>query len=136
MSKIDVREYLQVVSVTAGTSDGGERGVTAFHIGSAYLVTDGHEVDARNAVRYVTAAYPGEPLFVIRGRDALAVPVLDAYAAECVAHGLNAHNGMAEQVYNHRARFVDWQQDGPVKLPDPYRGWPDPGQPDTEQPNR
>lgn len=85
--------------------------------------TVGHGDDATNALRYVVSAEKDEPLFVIRGRDALAYPILAAYAEQCSEHGLW---GMQQQVSDHAARFREWQRDNAklTNLPDPYPGWP------------
>lgn len=89
---------------------------------TAILKVPGHTGDAHSAIRYVRNAYQGEPLFVIRGRDALAIPVLGAYEDECSRHGLY---DMAAQVSCHAERFRKWQA-GWTKLtglPDPHPSW-------------
>lgn len=83
--------------------------------------TVGHLDDAMGALRYIMDALPDEPLFVIRGRDVLALPVLSAYVQECNEHGIY------EQAYRagkHLERFREWQG-GNAKLthlPDPLPG--------------
>lgn len=88
----------------------------------AAVYTAANPRDAESALRYLVNAHPDEPLFVIRGRDALALPVLTAYAEECGQHHLT---DMQVQVWAHIDRFVAWQRDACVytKLPDPYPGW-------------
>lgn len=95
---------------------------TSFHIHRVNLNVPGHETDAASAIRYIADAYHGEPLFVIRGRDALAFAVLGAYEAECERHGLYE---MASQARAHRLRFRAWQVgNAPItKLPDPHTEW-------------
>lgn len=96
--------------------------LTEVKASSVNLITPGHKLDTANAIRYVTHAYPDEPLFVIRGRDALAVPAIEAYMEECARHGLSA---MRSQVLAHRGRFITWQHGHTplTKLPDVYLGW-------------
>lgn len=96
---------------------------TAMHVMRVDLSTPGHEGDARSALRYITAAHDAEPLFVIRGRDALAFPALQFYRELCEGHGLG---GMARQVAHHAERFQGWQAGYAelTKLPDPYPDWP------------
>lgn len=95
---------------------------SSFHVHRVNLNVLGHEADAASAIRYIADAYDGEPLFVIRGRDALAFAVLTAYEGECARHGL--HN-MAQQVADHRRRFREWQAAHTpfTKLPDPHTEW-------------
>lgn len=97
---------------------------TSMHVMSVELHTAGHPDDSANALRYVGAAYADEPLFVIRGRDALAFNALTDYAESCSRHGLY---DMAEQVYEHARRFAEWQAKHAkmTRLPDPFPGWPD-----------
>lgn len=86
--------------------------------------TAGHVDDASNALRYIVHAYPDEPLFVIRGRDRLALHTLETYALLC--HTITTvPDGMYEQVMKHRARFVEYAKANPghMKWPDPYPGW-------------
>lgn len=96
---------------------------TSMHVHRVNLDTAAHSDDAANALRYVGAAFLDEPLFVIRGRDALAVPVLGAYLEECNRHRLYA---MARQVDAHAGRFIAWQgaEAKLTRLPDPWPGWP------------
>lgn len=78
----------------------------------------GHLGDALGALRYIQEAEEGEPIFVIRGRDALAIPVLQAYVDECDNHKLFGQAGRAAE---HLRRFIEWQMDNAKKthLPDP-----------------
>lgn len=80
--------------------------------------TAANESDVGSARRFILAAYDGEPLFVIRGRDALAIPVLNAYRDECVRHELWGQNA---RVADHFARFREWQRRNAklTHLPDP-----------------
>lgn len=86
-------------------------------------VTVGHTGDAEGALRYVIDAADGEPLFVIRGRDVLAVPVIRQYVKEATEHG--AYN-QAMRANRHLSRFLDWQSANaklthmPDPLPDSY----------------
>jgi hypothetical protein len=82
------------------------------------IAIPGHLYDALGALRYITDAEDGEPLFVIRGRDALAVLVLQAYIQECHDHELN---GQAMRAREHLNRFIEWQAENAKKthLPDP-----------------
>lgn len=93
-------------------------------------VTDGHVEDAAGALRYIMDAAPDEPLFVIRGRDALAVPVLQEYVNQCHKHGLTDLwrdesgrwiDGQARRANEHMDRFQKWQRDNAklTHLPDP-----------------
>jgi len=84
--------------------------------------TDGHGGDTRNALRYIIDAHSDEPLFVIRGRDLLAVPVIAQYSAIAEEHMLY---GMVDQANHHRQRFGQWRDNHPqlLKLPNPYPGW-------------
>lgn len=86
--------------------------------GAYHIPTNGHLDDMSGALRYIMDAEEGEPVFVIRGRDALAVPVLKAYMDECVAHQLS---GQSERAYRHYWRFIEWQKENAKKthLPDP-----------------
>lgn len=89
------------------------------------LLTRGHEADAFNAIRYVRDAHEGEPLFVIRGRDMLAIPAITYYSH--LTRVENPHNaGMIPQIDRHRDRFQDWQRGNPqaLKHADPFPGWP------------
>lgn len=88
----------------------------------AQIRTPAHEGDARNTLRYLSAAYDDEPLFVIRGRDLFSVPVINAYANLAFKCGLPA---MGEQVSRHLSRFEAWRALYPslVKIPDPFPGW-------------
>ena len=83
--------------------------------------TFGHREDATNALRYIISAYRDEPLFVIRGRDHLAVPTIRNYA-ELVC-GIP---DMDLQVMEHLQRFVGFRVGNPelMKYPDPFPGWP------------
>lgn len=96
---------------------------TAMHVMRVDLEVPGHTGDAHSAIRYVRNAYRAEPLFVIRGRDALAIPVLAAYEDECARHGLY---DMSSQVAKHAERFREWQRGWSelTKLPDPHPSWP------------
>lgn len=99
--------------------------------GTVGIVTAGHKGDMQGALRYILAAHGGEPLFVIRGRDALAVPVLASYVEECGRHGLIGYcyhpgtgqwvPGQSSRADTHRARFAAWQRDNTklTRLPDP-----------------
>lgn len=57
------------------------------------------------------------PVFVLKGKDALAPGVVDYYRRECVRHGLAEQ---AEQVELAFREMAAWQQRNPdkVKLPD------------------
>lgn len=81
-------------------------------------VTDGHEDDALGALRYIMDAADGEPLFVLRGRDVLTVPVIKAYIDQCREHGARSQ---AERAWGHMHRFADWQRDNAklTHMPDP-----------------
>lgn len=59
-----------------------------------------------------------EPVFVLRARDAMAIPVLDAYAQLCSAHGSPSEH-LQSVLQTHNA-FRDWQDahPGDVKQPD------------------
>lgn len=87
--------------------------------------TIGHLDDAMGALRYIMDALPDEPLFVIRGRDALARPVLMAYLHQCHEHGLIAQEYRADK---HVERFRDWQTENAklTHLPDPPPSTPYP----------
>lgn len=78
----------------------------------------GHEGDRESALRFINSAHKDEPLFVIWGRDALAVPVLRAYMEECKQHELW---GQELRVGDHLVRFRDWQRLNAKRthLPDP-----------------
>lgn len=43
------------------------------------IYTDGDPTRTSTAARYITEAYPDEPLFCIRGRDRLAIPTAEFY---------------------------------------------------------
>lgn len=60
---------------------------------------------------------PPVPTFVIRGTDALAIPVLRKYLAECRDHGLEEQ---AKEVETAVAEMSAWQRSHPTltKLPD------------------
>lgn len=63
-----------------------------------------------------------EPVFVIRGADAMACPLLSAYYERCTAGGAEAeHLASVEAEYT---RFADWQEAHPerVKVPDTRPG--------------
>lgn len=85
---------------------------------TSHAYTEGHREDALGALRYIVDAFPGEPLFVIRGRDVLAIPVLQAYINECHEHG---NTGQAYHAGDHFARFVNWQRENAklTHMPDP-----------------
>lgn len=87
--------------------------------------TQGHEGDMRTALRYVVDAYPNEPLFIIRGRDRLAVPAITGYLALIEGHRGDIVTDMKGQVNDHQVRFVEWAFHNPDKLkyPDAYPGW-------------
>ncbi len=78
--------------------------------------------DQETVKRFVESAYEGEPLFVIRGRDALAIPVLAAYVRQCEEHQLY---GQGYRVGMHVSRFRDWQARNAklTHLPDPPVGF-------------
>lgn len=82
------------------------------------LASDAHWDDVETALRYIATAESGEPLFVIRGRDALAVPALAHYYGECNRHGLRSQ---ASRVDDHLGRFHRWQAENAklTHLPDP-----------------
>lgn len=82
--------------------------------------TEGHEGDAVNAIRYVVDAYPGEPLFVLRGRDIRAERVIRYYA-----HGYAGDPEMFRQAHAHADRFMDFARGEPghMKYADAYPGW-------------
>lgn len=77
-----------------------------------------HEGDRETTMRFINSAHEGEPLFVIRGRDALAIPVLRAYLEECKRHELWGQELRADE---HLTRFRDWQAQNAklTHLPDP-----------------
>lgn len=84
--------------------------------------TVGHLGDALNALRYIMDAYEGEPLFVIRGRDRLAIPAIENYGR------LTARlegPAMTNQVIHHCSRFRTFERmNGErMKWPDPFPGW-------------
>lgn len=85
---------------------------------SGHIPTDGDLRDASGALRYIMEAEEGEPLFVIRGRDALAVPTLQAYVDACDNHKLF---GQADRATEHLRRFIEWQGENAklTHLPDP-----------------
>lgn len=88
-----------------------------------------HAEDAQGAIRYILDAHPGEPLFVIRGRDALAVPVLRrGYMEECRTHSLHDQE---QRALRHLVRFIQWQAEFAklTHLPDPI---PNPNNPNQE----
>lgn len=80
--------------------------------------TIGNHIDTHGALRYVVTAYKDEPLVVLRGRDALVVPVLTSYIKQCDEHGLE---GQSNRMYRHLVRFQEWQRDYAklTHLPDP-----------------
>lgn len=57
------------------------------------------------------------PVFVLKGKDALAPGIIDAYRRECIRHGLD---DQAEQVASAFREMADWQARNwtLVKLPD------------------
>lgn len=57
------------------------------------------------------------PVFVIKGKDALAVPTLKAYFDECVDHGLMSQAAEVERAIDEVSR---WQRSNidKTKLPD------------------
>lgn len=57
------------------------------------------------------------PVFVLKGKDALAPGIVDAYRRECRRHGLFAQAAEVELAF---AEMADWQSRHPelVKLPD------------------
>lgn len=89
--------------------------------GTYFAYTDGHGDDATNALRYVVDAYPGEPLFVLRGRDRRAEAVVRYYA---LLYGDDP--AMSEQVLTHVGRFAEFARGNPdqMKFADAYPGWP------------
>lgn len=88
----------------------------------AEIRTPAHEGDARNTLRYLSAAYDDEPLFVIRGRDLFSVPAVAHYSEMMYTSGLHV---MGAQVGRHLSRFAAWRELHPslVKIPDPFPGW-------------
>lgn len=92
--------------------------------------THGHADDTLNALRYIVDAYPGEPLFVIRGRDRRADTVVRYYALL-----YTDDPAMREQALAHALRFREYSQNNPdqMKFADAYPRWPDPV--DTEAVN-
>lgn len=61
---------------------------------------------------------PGEPLFIIRGQDAAAVPVLREY--ERAVREVGASEEFLTEVKKSRMKFEDWQKanQDKVKVPD------------------
>lgn len=61
---------------------------------------------------------PGEPLFIIRGQDITAVPVLREYERE--ARKMGASEEFLAEVKKSRMKFEDWQKanQSTVKVPD------------------
>lgn len=51
-----------------------------------------------------------EPLFTIRAQDSLAIPAIDAYIAECEAHGLDVQADTARET---REKVRRWQAENP-----------------------
>lgn len=94
-------------------------------MGGACATTTGHKQDAISALRYVVNAAVDEPLFVIRGRNAIAVPVIAEYVKQSMAHGAL---DMADQSSEHLDRFVKWQTEHAKEthIADPYPGWINP----------
>ncbi len=75
-------------------------------IHSAHAQTQGDQNDAETALRYVVTALPGEPLFVIRGRDAIATPVLAEYGRRYAE--MDAFY-QSDRAFADRERFAAWQ---------------------------
>lgn len=85
--------------------------------------TDGDAARTEIALKYIVQAYPGEPLFCIRGRDLLALPALQHYLSmvERNTDGPGTIEGpVAEAVRADIAALVAWQtaHDALLKLPD------------------
>lgn len=56
-----------------------------------------------------------EPIFVIRAKDALAIPTVRAYYRECVEHGRLDQSRHVDAAIQ---ELIEWQEDHPVKYPD------------------
>lgn len=71
-------------------------------------------MDAISGTGHMTTD-PAEPTFVIKAKDALAVPVIRNYYRECMEHGLTAQ---ADEVNKALSEIVQWQKNHDVKFPD------------------
>lgn len=71
------------------------------------------------AVRYVVDAYPGEPLFCIRGRDHLAVPAAIEYE-DLARRSIHVSRPVIEAVQADIHALMTWQRANPglMKYPD------------------
>lgn len=81
--------------------------------------TKGDPTRTLTALRYIATAYLGEPLFVVRGRDLLAVPAAAAYLNLAYVRSDVAMNVMTA-VESDIAAIKRWQGANPtlLKLPD------------------
>ncbi len=57
-----------------------------------------------------------EPVFIIRGQDALALEAIDHYTE--LAIGKSCPLAFISDVQNVRTRFAEWQEHNATKLPD------------------
>ena len=74
----------------------------------------------KSAARMVDeAGFEGEPVFVIRAKDLLSVPVITEYIDMMRRFG-SADPVFEEDMRNIRAEFIAWQKDNPerVRYPD------------------
>lgn len=97
--------------------------MTGIERNGVVVPTVGHPGDALNALRYIMDAYEGEPLFVIRGRDRLAIPAIENYGHLTARPEIGP--GMTEQVFRHRRRFFTFEHGNGerMKWPEPFPGW-------------
>lgn len=88
-------------------------------MGDTYtIVSAGHPSKVEVTLKYLTYAYPGEPLFCIRGRDRLAIPAITSYLG--LTAGLTLHGPVEDAIFKDIATVQEWQDSnsGLLKYPD------------------
>lgn len=81
--------------------------------------TNGDQARMMTALRYIAEAYSGEPLFVVRGRDMLAVPTATAYAG--FASVVELQGPVLDAVFSDIQAIQLWQTANPTLLKYPDR---------------